>query len=244
MSLNRLIRWLGLHDYLVIAAIMLIAVGTYGFVKLMSEVREGETQGFDLRIMEWVGRHPGPQWMQEMGRDVTALGGVIVLSLVSVAVIGFLMLKRMWHAVWLLIAAICGGGILSGIIKGFVDRPRPEIFAHRSYVTSASFPSGHSMLSAVLYLTLGSLLARFTKDLRLRLYFLFVACFLTFIIGCSRIYMGVHWPTDVMAGWAAGTVWAMVCWTIARILQVRGAVETEIPEPEFSENAQVGTETR
>ena len=80
----------------------------------------------------------------------------------------------------------------------------PEVFLHRSYATSGSFPSGHSMLSAVVYLTLGSLLARFTKDLRLRLYFLFVACLLTFLIGISRIYMGVHWPTDVLAGWAAG----------------------------------------
>jgi undecaprenyl-diphosphatase len=97
------------------------------------------------------------------------------------------------------------------------------------------------MLSAVLYLTLGSLLARFTKDLRLRLYFLSLACALSFLIGVSRIYMGVHWPTDVMAGWSAGAVWAMVCWTVARILQVRGAVETEIPEPKPSETARLGT---
>ena len=87
------------------------------------------------------------------------------------------------------------------------------------------------MLSAVVYLTLGSLLARFTKDLHMRLYLLFVACLLTFLVGISRIYMGVHWPTDVLAGWAAGAVWASVCWTIARILQVRGAIETDLPDP-------------
>jgi undecaprenyl-diphosphatase len=228
---HRLVRWLGLHDYLVLLALAFIAVGTYGFVKLMAEVRGENTAQFDERVMHWVGTHRGSQNMEEVGRDLTALGGVIVISLVTACVVIFLAMRRMWGAMWLLLAATCGGAIVTTIIKDLINRPRPEIFVHRSYATSGSFPSGHSMLSAAVYLTLGSLLARFTKDLRLRLYFLFIACLLTFLIGLSRIYMGVHWPTDVLAGWSAGAVWASICWTVARVLQVRGAVETEVPQP-------------
>jgi undecaprenyl-diphosphatase len=237
---HRLVRWLGLHDYLVIGALAFIALGTYGFVKLLAEVRGENTVKFDELVMQWVGQHRGSQSLEEIGRDLTALGGVIVLSLITTFVVIFLAMRRMWHAMWLLLAATCGGAIVTTIIKDLVARPRPEIFEHRSYATSGSFPSGHSMLSAAVYLTLGSLLSRFTKDLKLRLYFLFVACLLTFLVGISRIYMGVHWPTDVLAGWSAGAVWASICWTIARILQVRGAVETEIPPPKHAEKAKEG----
>src|SRR5205814_9784264 len=155
-------------------------------------------------------------------------------------VVTFLVVRRMGHAMWLVLASTWGGAIVTPIIKELLARPRPEIFVHRSYATSGSFPSGHSMLSAAVYLTLGSLLSRFTKDLKLRLYFLFVACLLTFLVGISRIYMGVHWPTDVLAGWSAGAVWASICWTIARILQVRGAGETEIPPATPAEKSKEG----
>jgi undecaprenyl-diphosphatase len=237
---HRVVRWLGLHDYLVIGALGFIALGTYGFVKLMAEVRGENTAKFDELVMQWVGQHRGSMAMEEIGRDLTALGGVIVLSLITLFVVIFLILRRMWGAMLLLLAATVGGAIVTTIIKNLVDRPRPEIFVHRSYATSGSFPSGHSMLSAAVYLTLGSLLARFTKDLKLRLYFLFLACLLTFLVGLSRIYMGVHWPTDVLAGWSAGAVWASICWTIARILQVRGAVETEVPPPPKADTAKDG----
>src|SRR5207249_3196286 len=205
-----------------------------------AEVRGENTAQFDEWVMRQVGAHRGSQEMEEIGRDLTALGGVIVLSLVTTFVVIFLMMRRMWHAMWLLLVATCGGAIVTTLLKEIVSRPRPEIFLHRSYATSGSFPSGHSMLSAAIYLTLGSLLARFTKDLRLRLYFLFIACLLTFLIGISRIYMVVHWPTDVLAGWSAGAAWASICWTIARILQVRGAVETEVPAPPKSVTAKEG----
>jgi undecaprenyl-diphosphatase len=187
--------------------------------------------------MEWVGQHRGGNMLEEVGRDLTALGGVVVLSMITIFVVAFLMIRRMWHAMWLLLAATVGGGIVTTILKDMVDRARPQVFEHRSYVTTGSFPSGHSALSAAIFLTLGGLLARFTKDLKLRVYFLCVACCLTFLVGISRVYMGVHWPTDVLAGWSAGALWASICWTIARILQIRGEVETEIPEPAPAEKA-------
>lgn len=216
---------------MVIIAILLISAGTWGFIELMDEVREGGTLRFDEWVMRRVGGYQGPEWLEEIGRDLTALGGIIVLTLVTAIVAGFLMLRKMWGAMWLLLAATIGGAIVSGLLKHFVDRARPDIVPHRSHIMTTSFPSGHSMLSAVVYLTLGSLLARFTRDPRLRLYFLAVACVLSVLVGISRVYMGVHWPTDVFAGWTAGGVWAIFCWTIARVLQVRGAVETDVEEP-------------
>jgi undecaprenyl-diphosphatase len=89
----------------------------------------------------------------------------------------------------------------------------------------SSFPSGHSMLSAVIYPTLGTLLARLVPRKRLKIYFMLVALTLSFLIGISRIYLRVHYPTDVLAGWAAGLAWAAFCWTIAKYLQRRGALE-------------------
>ncbi len=193
--------------------------------------REQETQRFD----EWLilsMRRPddravpiGPGWLHEAGRDITALGGVAVLSLMTFAVAGFLWMRRQHHAMWLLLAATVGGLAMSTLLKHLIDRARPDVVPHLSLIYTSSFPSGHSMLSAVVYLTLGSLLARFVAQRRLKLYVLAVALLLTGLVGVSRIYMGVHYPTDVLAGWAAGLVWALLCWLGARYLQRRGAVE-------------------
>ena len=238
---NRFVLWLGGHDYLVLIAVLLIVGGVWGFIALMDEVREGATQHFDEWAIRTIGAYNGPPMLEEIGRDITALGGVTVLTLVTLAVAGYLHLQRKWGALIFLLIATVGGAVLSGVLKHFVDRPRPDLVPHRSYVVTTSFPSGHSMLSAVVYLTLGALLARFTRDLRLRVYFLSLALTMTFLVGVSRVYMAVHWPTDVLAGWTAGCVWAILCWTVARILQQRGAVEKEIntrvPGPPESEKA-------
>src|SRR5262249_42323588 len=138
--------------------------------------------------------------------------------------------ERKYHAALYLALAVCGGAILSSLLKHFVARDRPSIVPHKSIVSTTSFPSGHSMLSAVVYLTLGSLLARYTPDRKLRLYFLGVALAVTFLVGLSRVYVGVHWPTDVLAGWTAGSVWALICWTGARILQKRGEIEKQLTD--------------
>jgi undecaprenyl-diphosphatase len=136
---------------------------------------------------------------------------------------------RKYHALLLLLAATGGALLLSLLLKDVIDRPRPDLIAHRSHVMTKSFPSGHAMLSAAVYLTLGVLLARLTTSLRLKLYFLCIALLLTLLVGVSRVFMGVHWPTDVMAGWAAGLAWAIGCWLVARWLQRRGSVEP--PQP-------------
>jgi undecaprenyl-diphosphatase len=101
--------------------------------------------------------------------------------------------------------------IISIVLKDAFARPRPQLVPHLSYVTSYSFPSGHSMLSAIVYLTLGTLLSRLVKPLKIKMYIIGIALLLTFLVGISRVYAGVHYPTDVLAGWAAGLTWALVC---------------------------------
>jgi undecaprenyl-diphosphatase len=229
-----IIDWLGSTDLLLLVSLLVLVTGLWGFFQLAEAVRAGETQRLDERILLAL-RDPsnpavpiGPAWAGEVGRDLTALGGIAFLVLITASVAGFLLLCRKYHALALLLLAIGGGLLLSTLLKGSFDRPRPSVVPHLSYVSTSSFPSGHSMLSAVVYLTLGSFLARLVQPMRLKLYLLAVALVLTILVGCSRVYLGVHYPTDVLAGWAAGLAWAVLCWLLARYLQHRGAVEKEM----------------
>jgi undecaprenyl-diphosphatase len=227
-----IIEYLGSHGIVVLGALLVLVAGTWGFIALLDEVKEGDTQHFDDWAVRTLGRYHDIRWLEEVGRDFTALGGVAVLSLFTLAVVGFLLLVRKYGAMWLVLIAVVGGQILSTTLKYFIDRPRPDLVPHLAHVYTTSFPSGHSMMSAVVYLTLGSLLAQLVKTRVLKFYFLSVAMLLTFLVGVSRVYMGVHWPTDVLAGWTAGLVWAILCWLVARQLQRRNVVEQSVEPPE------------
>ena len=217
-----------------LVALLVVAAGVWGFVELADAVMEGETQHFD----EWAVRAPrepanpaefrGPGWIEEVARDMTALGGVAFLTLATAAVAGHLWMVRKHHAMWLVLAATGGGLVLSTVLKYSFGRDRPDIVPHASKVYTSSFPSGHSMLAAVVYLTLGSLLIRLVPRRAVKIYLLTIAVLVTLLVGVSRVYMGVHYPTDVLAGWTAGAVWAVVCWSVARKLQIRGAVEKDV----------------
>lgn len=224
---------------MIVALILVLAV--WGFIEIADAVKEGQTQHFDEWAVKSL-RKPGdpnapigPAWVGEVARDFTALGGVAVLSLMTLAVVVFLWLREKYRALWLVLIATVGGQVLSTGLKHIYHRPRPNLVAHLSSVYTTSFPSGHSMLSAVVYLTLGSLLASLVKERRLKFYFIGVAMTLTGLVGVSRVFMGVHYPTDVLAGWAAGLAWALMCWLLSRWLQRRGAVEKEIDQGPKSE---------
>jgi undecaprenyl-diphosphatase len=226
-----LLDWIGRHELSVLLAMTATATAVFVFVRLADAVGEGDTLPFDQWAVRAM-RQPdnpltpiGPPWLANVARDVTALGGAAVLTLITIAVLGFLWLRRMYGAMWLVVAATLGGLIVSTALKQWFERPRPDVVPHLSPTYTSSFPSGHSLLSATVFLTLGALLGRFVQEFRLKAYFLIVALTLTFLVGLSRVFLGVHWPTDVLAGWCAGLAWATLCWLVARFLQHRGSVE-------------------
>ena len=204
------------------------------FAEFVDRVVEGDTRAFDESVL-LAFRDPnnpshsiGPAWLQIMFRDITPLGGYAVVLLISLAVIGYLLMDgKRGAALWVLVS-VSGGAVISNLLKLAIERPRPDLVARLVEVNTSSFPSGHATLAAVTYLTLGALLSRVETRRRAKIYVLTVAVVLTVLIGVSRIYLGVHWPTDVLAGWCVGAAWAMLCWRIALALQRSGKVESDV----------------
>jgi undecaprenyl-diphosphatase len=236
---KQLVDLLGGREPLMLVVLLLVIAAIWGFIALAGAVVEGDTEEFDrwavrsMRKADDPAEPIGPRWVQEMGRDATALGGLGWLLFFTLVVAGFLWLDGKRRMMLFVIAAVSGGTLVSFLLKQLVSRPRPDIVPHLSHVQSPSFPSGHSMLSAVVYLTLGALVAASLPRASLKIYVLSIAVLLTLMVGVSRVYMGVHYPTDVLAGWMAGLAWALGCWWFAHWLQLRGRVEPEdTPPPE------------
>ncbi|MER9544154.1 phosphatase PAP2 family protein [Mesorhizobium sp. M0437] len=219
---SRLPNWL---EFPVLLAGLVIAGGLWGFEELMELARATTPHAFDTEILlafRKAGQpdNPiGPAWLEGAMRDITSLGSASVLLLITAAMIVYLLLIRGPGAALLMFVAVAGGQLLSSVLKFDIDRPRPDLVSHLADVASLSFPSGHAMLSAVTYLTLGSMAARVLPGRTTKIYVLGLAVLTTVVVGISRIYLGVHWPSDVLAGWCAGFAWAMLCWLAARFLQ-------------------------
>ena len=207
----------------------LFAVATLAFFGLAGNGGAGAPHELDVRILMAL-RNPddlsdplGPGWFEDVMRDVTALGGTAVLAMVSLSVCGFLLLTGNPRAAWAVAGAVVGAFILSHALKLGFDRPRPDLVPHGARVYTRSFPSAHAMMSAAVYLTLAGMLARTQTKARARAFIIAVAVLLTALTGASRVYLGVHWPSDVAAGWAAGAAWAILCGSVMSALQPRGA---------------------
>ena len=218
-----------------LAGIVLVATLVLGFGLLASEVIEGDTKAFDERVLQFF-RAPadpslpaGPAWLKDAMRDVTALGSTSVLTIIVVGVAGYLAVSGLRHAAAMVLGSVALGALLSNALKVAFSRPRPAFIPPDLLVFTASFPSGHATLSAVVYLTLGALLCRTQSSLAVKTFILCFATLLTGLVGLSRIYLGVHWPTDVVAGWLVGGTWALLCWLTMIWLQGRGEVEPERP---------------
>ena len=229
--MGRVLGRLADSDAVLLVRALLAVSAVWFFLAVASEVGEGETRHIDERIVRAFrsandpAKPIGPPWVAGTMRDLTALGSNVVLLIFTGAVAVFLAVRRQSHALALVVVSTGGGFFLAQALKLVFARPRPDLVPHLAEVYSSSFPSGHSMFSAVVYLTLGALLSQLVEERALKAYFLGVACFLTFVVGLSRVYLGVHYPTDVLAGWSAGLAWAVVCWMAASWLQRRGKVE-------------------
>jgi len=200
---------------LVLVFIFLGVVG--GFFEFASEVREKETEKFDEAVMLAI-RESDPTRSPRVGeiaRDLTALGGVTVLTIVTLVSFGVAVFSGRTKLGWLGVSAVVAGSLATSLLKHSYDRPRPDLFEHGSWVYNASFPSGHSMMSAVVYLTLGILVARIQSRRAVRWFIVSISIMLTLLVGFSRIYLGVHWPTDVAGGWMLGGAWAVLVWIVA-----------------------------
>ena len=214
-------------EFSVLLGAIIIAGCLYGFVEMTEIARDATPHSFDTAIL-LAFRQPGnpgvgigPFWLPDAVRDITALGSASVLVFIVAATIVFLIIEKRGMAALFVFLAVAGGQVVSSLLKLGIDRPRPDVVPHLAEVHTLSFPSGHAMLSAVTYLTLGALLARVTPNRAVKIYLLGLAMILTFMVGASRVYLGVHWPSDVLAGWCAGAVWAMLCWLVAQWVLTR-----------------------
>ena len=205
----------------VITAALLIVL-LVGFAALTLAIVGGRTIGFDRSLLLAL-RSPAPthlplgsRWVQEAARDVTALGGFTVLTLVTVIAATLLTIRRRWRAAVVLVAAAIGAQVTAETIKHYVNRPRPLLVPHLDLVYSTSFPSGHAVMSPTVYFTLAALVSATATRSANRLVVFGMATLVVAAIGVSRVYMGVHWPSDVLGGWMLGAVFALTASCAAR----------------------------
>jgi undecaprenyl-diphosphatase len=195
--------------FLVIGVAIAIA-GTLAFAELGEHVRSGGTQAFDVAVLKWLGAHH-TKLLTAAAVELTYLGtGTVVLMIVGVAAL-FLWHTEHKHSARLLLAAVAGNILLNGALKLVFHRPRPSVFAWQTVAVSSSFPSGHAMSATVCYGTVAYLVARLQKHHWSRVLTLGGAVILIFLICVTRLYLGVHYPSDVLAGMLVGLAWASFC---------------------------------
>ncbi|WP_010184482.1 phosphatase PAP2 family protein [Sphingomonas sp. PAMC 26605] len=207
------------------------ALGLAGGVLMLvgALIDHGLQFGFDRAILLWVrggvahGVPPGPAWLTRSILDITALGGPTVLVLVAAATAGLLIVQRHWLTLALVLGGTISGSLVVTAVKALIGRTRPAVTDHLVAAYDASFPSGHAANSACVYLTLALLLLQITEHRAVRRYGLGAALLLVAAIGFSRVYLGVHWPSDVLAGWTFGGLWAVAWWALGAALRVRVA---------------------
>lgn len=211
-----------------ILAALFMSAGAFAiFLKIVDEIFfEGE-KVLDQGILLAFRNHDdptqtwGPQWLADFASDITALGSFGVLTLVTIATTVFLLVARKLRTAGHVAFAVLGGTVMVNFLKILFDRARPEITEAATNLYTMSFPSGHATLAAVTYLTIAAVVTRDLHQLYEKVYVIALAAILSISIGISRIYLGVHWPSDVMAGWALGAAWALLCWAFSEHLRIR-----------------------
>jgi len=226
-------RKLERHELGWLVAGLTVCLLLWGFLALASEVMEGDTTALDTKILVSLrkaddpSRPIGPAWIETALLDLTAIGGPTVLGLVVFSVVGFLALQGRYHTALIVLITAASGEVANIAMKNIFLRPRPTVVPHLRDVVSTSFPSGHAMESAIIYLTLGAMLMRLAERRLTKLYCIGMAIFVTFLVGVSRVYLGVHYPTDVIGGWIFGFLWASLCWLVSQRFEEQTGVAEE-----------------
>ncbi|HLR26273.1 MAG TPA: phosphatase PAP2 family protein [Fodinibius sp.] len=208
----------GFNQFTLMLSLLVIVSGLWVFIALTDEVMENEQLSYDQEMLKLMRTGPdnavpvGPDWLPDKVKDISALGSTPVLFLVVASVTGFLLLRRRYQSALLILVATGVGVLVVASAKEWLARPRPDIIPHLVAVSSQSYPSGHTTMSAVVYLSLAAMLAQLQQRKRIKIYSIGIALMLTFLVGLSRVYLGVHYPSDVLAGWAFGLAWASLCW--------------------------------
>ncbi len=221
-----------------LAALAVVALGLMVFVEVADDMSEADGRAFDQRVLmtlrpfaEEPHRAWGPWWLEEAAADITSLGGISVLSLFALLTVGFLLFQRKWLSSLLLVSGLAGGVALSEGTKAVFERERPPEIYQAVETINASFPSGHTLLATVFYLSIGVMLMRAFPHRRLKTYVLGCAILIALLVGVTRVYLGVHWVSDVFGGWSLGAAWAMalwlVDWAVKHVQRRRGGLQDE-----------------
>ena len=187
------------------------------FIVLAGEVQEGDTRFFDMQLLVRAQElRAGYPWLAEVMRDLSGLGSTVVLTLVTVATVGYLALVSQRTTAVLVATSVSSGTVLVSVFKAAFGRIRPNLAYAELATSGLSFPSGHASMSAIVFLTIAALLASSHTRISERTYILVTAGLTTFLVGLSRVALGVHYATDVIGGWAFGSAWAIVWLLLAR----------------------------
>jgi undecaprenyl-diphosphatase len=194
-----------------------VALSAWAFFQLSSEMLEGDTRAFDMSMPSAAqSLRSGHPWVAEAMRDLSGLGSTTMLTLVTIAAVGYLMVVRARVTALLVGAAVITGSVAVSLLKAQFGRPRPGAELATLVAPTMSFPSGHAALSAIVFLTVAALLAHTRIRAIERAYILAMATVMALLVGVSRIALGVHWASDVAAGWAFGAAWALAWLSLAR----------------------------
>lgn len=196
-------------------ALFVAALCWIGFAVMAWMVLSGRSVGFDAAGLKMWRTGPdllpaGPPWLLEAVRDYTALGGVLLRHLFAIGAIVALLFLRLNREAVLLAGTIVGGWIVDTGMKVLVGRPRPQIVPHLTEAGGTSFPSGHSFNSAVVYIAIALAFASMSPRRDVRWTLIASAAVMTILISASRVWLGVHFPSDVTAGWLGGAGWAFL----------------------------------
>lgn len=210
-----------------LSALLVAGLGALTFVEVAEDLSETGSHTFDQAVLDWMqpvaGQPRGPWWLKEAAADLTSLGGISVLGLFAVFAVIFLVMQRKRLSALLLVLGLAGGVMLSEGIKALFGRARPPVDYQAVDTLNASFPSGHALLSTVFYLTVGVMLTRAFQKRRFKAFAVGCGVTLALLVGLTRVYLGAHWASDVLAGWGAGAAWAMALWLVAYAVERRQA---------------------